>query len=113
MVSARTLALLAVGVALWTAGCGNHPNPGTPGESVVDVSESEARALYIRKCSLCHGDDGKLMASKSPDLSASSLSLAERVALITYGKGTMPGQKDVLNKAEITAVAQYIERFRN
>ena len=60
-----------------------------------------ARALYIRKCSLCHGDDGKLMASKSPDLSISTLSLEERVALITYGKGTMPGQKGILNKAEI------------
>ena len=40
----------------------------SPGQ---EVSEAEARALYIRKCSLCHGDDGKLMASKSPDLSVS------------------------------------------
>ena len=38
--------------------------------------------------------------------------MEERVALITYGKGTMPGQKDILNRAEIKAVAQYIERFR-
>jgi len=52
------------------------------------------------------------MASKSPDLSQSNLSLAERVALVTYGKGTMPGQKGTLNRSEIRAVAQYIERFR-
>ncbi len=77
------------------------------------MSEPEARALYIRKCSLCHGDDGDLGASKSPMLSTSTLSLEERVALITYGKGTMPAQKGILNKAEITAVARYIERFRN
>ena len=77
------------------------------------VSEVEARALYIRKCSLCHGEDGQLMASKSPDLSVSTMTLAERVALITYGKGTMPAQKGILNKAEITAVARYIDRFRD
>ena len=53
------------------------------------------------------------MASKSPDLSISTMSLAERVALITYGKGVMPAQNGVLTKAEITAVALYIERFRN
>lgn len=69
--------------------------------------------MYIRKCSLCHGDDGKLMASKAPDLSQSDMDLEKRAALITYGKGTMPGQKGVLSKAEIYAVAQYIERFRD
>ena len=81
--------------------------------SGLGFSEVEARALYIRKCSLCHGEDGQLMASKSPDLSVSTMTLAERVALITYGKGTMPAQKGILNKAEITAVARYIDRFRD
>jgi mono/diheme cytochrome c family protein len=52
------------------------------------------------------------MASKSPDLSLSALSLEKRVALVTYGKGTMPGQKGVLSAPEIQAVARYIERFR-
>ena len=81
-------------------------------DSAQEIAEPEARSLYLRKCSLCHGADGKIKASKSPDLSLSTLSLEKRVALITYGKGTMPGQKEVLNRAEITAVARYIERFR-
>ena len=46
-------------------------------------------------------------------LSTSTLSLEERVALITYGKGTMPAQKGSLDRAEIEAVARYIEQFRN
>ena len=104
-----SLVIIAVAV-----GCGSNgdagPTDAVPGRT---VSETEARALYIRKCSLCHGNDGKLMASKSPDLSVSTITLAERVALITYGKGTMPAQKGVLDKAEITAVARYIERFRD
>jgi mono/diheme cytochrome c family protein len=95
-------------------GCGSQGDTGSAADAAdKDVSETEARALYIRKCSLCHGDDGQLMASKSPDLSVSTMTLAERVALITYGKGTMPAQKGVLDKAQITAVAHYIERFRD
>ena len=41
-----------------------------------------------------------------------SLTFSERVALITYGKGTMPGQKGILQKEEIAAIARYIELFR-
>ncbi|MBL6645311.1 MAG: cytochrome c [Flavobacteriales bacterium] len=99
-------------LVLVSSGCGESAPQEAPSGG-QEVSEVQARALYIRKCSLCHGDNGKLMASKSPDLSLSDLTLEERMALITYGKGTMPGQKDVLNKAEIRAVAQYIERFRD
>ena len=77
------------------------------------IGEAETRSLYIRKCSLCHGDDGDLGASKSPMLSESMMSLEERIAIISYGKGTMPAQKGILSKSEITAVARYIDRFRN
>lgn len=110
----RPLALLS-GLTLATLfiGCGSPGESGAADDPGQVVSDTEVRALYIRKCSLCHGDDGKLMASKSPDLSVSTMTLAERVAIITYGKGTMPAQKGILNKAEITAVARYIERFRD
>lgn len=99
-------------LCLCMAACsgGAEPPEAVPGK---EVSEAEARSLYIRKCSLCHGDDGDLGASRSPMLSTSNLSLDERVALITYGKGTMPGQQGVLDRAEIQAVARYIERFRD
>lgn len=93
---------------LW--GCGSDtasPQPGSPAPS-----EAAIQRAYTMKCSLCHGTDGKLMASKSPDLSSSTLSLEERVAIISYGKGTMPPQKDVLDAATIRGIATYIERFR-
>lgn len=109
MVNKSALLLFLTSLLLWS--CGSEVAPEN-GSSVAEVSEAQARSLYIRKCSLCHGDDGKLGASKSPDLSVSSMSLEERIALITYGKGTMPGQKGILNKAEIAAVARYVERFR-
>jgi len=110
VVNKSALLLFVTSFLLWS--CGNDAAPEN-GPSVAEVSEAQARNLYIRKCSLCHGDDGKLGASKSPDLSISNMSLEERIALITYGKGTMPGQKGILNKAEIQAVARYVESFRN
>lgn len=110
----KPLALLSgLTLAALLIGCGSPDDSGAVEDPGRVVSEVEARALYIRKCSLCHGEDGTLMASKSPDLSVSTMTLAERVALITYGKGTMPAQKGILNKAEITAVARYIDRFRD
>ena len=105
-------AFLWLGMPLLFVGCAGSNAPAAENPEAQVVSEADARALYIRKCSLCHGADGRLMASKAPDLSLSNLSLEKRVALITYGKGTMPSQKGVLNRAEITAVARYIERFR-
>lgn len=53
------------------------------------------------------------MASKAPDLSKSKMSLEDRVAIISYGKGTMPPQKGVLDAASIRGVAAYIEEFRD
>ena len=92
---------------------------GTGGESIskpaaTDTpSESQIKRAYVMKCALCHGNDGKLMASKAPDLSLSTLSFEERVAIISYGKGTMPPQKDILNDATIRGIANFIEQFRD
>lgn len=112
MVNNNFLLLFLTPLLIWGCGAGDAPETGASGSHRSEVSEAQARNLYIRKCSLCHGDDGKLGASKSPDLSVSSMSLEERIALITYGKGTMPGQNGILNKAEIQAVARYIDSFR-
>lgn len=46
------------------------------------------------------------------DLSLSEMTLAERVAIIKYGKTTMLPFENRLSHAEITAIAEYIESFR-
>lgn len=93
--------------------CGRGKTP-VPADSSGDapVSEAEARRIYTMKCSLCHGSDGRLMASQSPDLSTSEMNLAERKAIIKNGKGAMPPQVGILTTSEIEAVAKYIETFR-
>jgi mono/diheme cytochrome c family protein len=40
------------------------------------------------------------------------MSREDRIALITYGKGTMPPQKDVLDAATIAAIADHLETLR-
>ncbi len=84
-----------------------------PTESGAEVSTAEAKRIYTMKCGLCHGADGKLMVAGAPDLSKSRLSLDDRIALVTYGKGAMPPQRGILSSAEIRAVAKYIEDFRD
>jgi len=53
------------------------------------------------------------MASKAPDLSKSTMSIEERVAIIAYGKGTMPPQKGILDPAIIRGIADYVGTFQD
>lgn len=84
-----------------------NPSGLDKNQAAPDVS-----ALYDMKCGICHGRDGKLMVGGASDLTQSSLSLDERIQLITNGKKTMPPQKDVLSKEQIAALAKYVEKFR-
>jgi mono/diheme cytochrome c family protein len=101
--------LLFIFSVVFVMGCGaSAEQPLTGGE----VSSADAQRIYVMKCSLCHGDQGNLMVAGAPDLTTSRMSLDDRIAYITYGKGTMPPQKGILTADEIKAVALYIESFR-
>ena len=108
----RQILAVAATVVLTIAGCGGAEAPTTDTGS-QRPSEASIKRAYTMKCSLCHGTDGKLMASKAPDLSQSTMDLESRVALITYGKGTMPPQKGILDAATIRGIAEYIQTFRD
>lgn len=105
------LVLLSSVLVAMLAGCGSSSSP-EPVQATGEVSMAEAKRAYTMKCSLCHGSDGRLGASQAPDLALSEMSLQERIAIITYGKGVMPPQNDVLDARSIEAVARYIENFR-
>lgn len=91
--------------------CGSSSNEqGSHGPASAEQFDVEK--TYNRKCGICHGRDGKLMASGSPDLTISKLSKEEVVAIITNGKNNMPPQRDILSKEEIAAVADYAMKLR-
>ena len=102
-----------LGCILLGMGCGSTDNNVQNGIEKTAPSDAQIQRAYTMKCSLCHGTDGRLMASKAPDLSLSEMSLEKRVALITYGKGLMPPQKGILDDATIREIAHYIEEFRD
>ena len=101
-------------IALLAFGCAEQGESDNLPNALASapISAVLAEKAYLQKCSLCHGRDGKLGISKATDLSLSTMSLARREAIIRYGKGLMPPQKEVLDDATILGIAQYIEEFR-
>ena len=74
---------------------------------------SNASRLYIMKCAMCHGENGEPVLSSATDLRSSTMGVEERVAIIAYGKGTMPPHRDMLDMPTIRGIAVHIGTFRN
>ena len=64
-------------------------------------------AVFRKNCITCHGADGKLGLNGAKDLSASAISVEERMEIITNGKKLMTPFKALLSAEEIKAVATY------
>lgn len=75
------------------------------------LTKHEVQRLYVT-CQVCHGEDGKKAYGGAKDLTESTLSMDERVAIIKYGKGKMTPYEGRLTDNEIRALARYIEVFR-
>ena len=71
-------------------------------EKVVD-----GKKIYKLNCVVCHGVYGDMGASGAHDLTASKLSLEERINVITNGRNTMTAFKAILDDEEIRAAAEY------
>ena len=91
---------------------GGGPSDDADVRVEAEPNLAQASRNYIMKCSVCHGPDGAPVLLTAPDLRTSTLGLEERVAIIAYGKGTMPPHQAMLSKAEIRDLALYIEAFR-
>lgn len=76
------------------------------GEKSIAISGKE---IFEEKCSLCHGNDGKLGMAGAKNLSVSMLDHAGIVEIITNGKNGMISYKSTLSVEQIEAVSSYIE----
>jgi len=77
----------------------------TTGTTVVNGSE-----VFGNRCSSCHGSDAG--GGLGPQLSKGRVvarfpDIADQIAVITNGRGGMPGFKAQLSAEEIRAVAEY------
>lgn len=113
----RSLFLGALCLAFLLAQCGSSHdeealNPSKDlGAAGIDLAN--AARQYTMKCSVCHGEDGAPVLASAPDLRTSTLTVEERVAIIAYGKGTMPPHRGMLDMPTIRGIAVYIEKFKN
>lgn len=98
--------LYAFLISLFLPTCSAPEKEGTENEGV------SGERIYRQKCSSCHGSDGKKGVSGATDLSKSGMKMKERVRTIEEGRGAMIPFKNVLEKNEIKAVAEYLDELR-
>ncbi|HEU5400823.1 MAG TPA: cytochrome c [Terriglobales bacterium] len=85
--------------------------------SVLSASaQSDSKTLFVRNCSLCHGNDGRAQTSmgkalKAADLTTSAVqskSDAELYKQIANGKGKMAGYENILGKKGVEDMVKYV-----
>jgi len=89
---------------------GRENPPGT--EQNAEVNLEGIALMYKYKCAICHGKNGISVIKGAPNLVTTEYTMEERVAIIKYGKGTMPPQKDVLDMPTIRGLAMYIDSLK-
>jgi len=67
------------------------------------------KEIFEEKCSLCHGNDGKLGMSGAKNLAITTLNHQNIVEIITNGKNAMAAYKTTLSADQIELVSSYIE----
>lgn len=72
-------------------------------------SAPDGMAIFRQNCVTCHGADGTLGLYSAKNLQESTLTLEERVNIITNGRKLMTPFKTVLSSEEIEAVAAYTQ----
>jgi cytochrome c6 len=82
------------------------------------LAEGDGKALYDKKCGLCHGKDGvaKKMATGSANLNDAEWQKGATIEgiekNIVEGKGKMPKFAEKLSPEEIKAIAEYVKTLK-
>ncbi len=91
--------------------CGN--SGATPGANSVSTTDpAMVKKLFLAKCAICHGDDGRLGYNNSKDLTVSILTRDEIIALVKTGKNTMPPHENILSQEQIEALTDFTLQLR-
>lgn len=107
----KVIAFLFISSIIIACSGGGDDTSSTSSDSSNSVSEPVAAAdgekIYKQYCVTCHGLYGDMGASGAANLTESTLSAEERIAVVTNGRNTMTGFKALLNEEKIKAVAEY------
>lgn len=103
----KAIALLAIAAGA-SMSCGPMGGTGhAPGQA-----RTPGEAVYNNNCAMCHGGDGDLKMSGAKDLTRSTLSREETLAIITHGKGGMLGFGNVLTPEQLGQVTDHVLTLR-
>ena len=98
--------IIPLAIGLLIMACSSSTTDGTSMADSADTSPGEQ--VFNMNCTLCHGRDGKLGLNEAKDLTASTLTKTEMIAIVRQGKGAMMPYKDVLTAKEIDAVVEHV-----
>lgn len=99
----KSIAIAAIVLIVFS--CGQKETKNIPVATPAPVVDG--KKIFKQSCAICHGEDGKLGANGSKDLTLSEADLDTRILQITKGKGLMTPFENILTLAEIKAVAEY------
>lgn len=97
VVLAILVALIALVACSASGSSGTDQPASTPGE-----------ALFKSQCVMCHGRKGNLNMSGAKDLTISTLTEEEMIAVVTHGRGGMIGYGKTLSKEQIKEVVAHV-----
>lgn len=99
------IAIAAIVIACGNAGSGSAAPTATTAEA--GMPSTEGGKIYKQYCVTCHGLYGDMGATGAFNLQETTLTLEERIEVITNGRNTMTGFKTLLSEEKIKAVAEY------
>jgi mono/diheme cytochrome c family protein len=113
----KSLALVAIIFLVYAYGISETKNPGFKQEIATNefatvAPDALGKTIFEAKCTGCHGMDGKQGLSGAKDLTLSTKTHQEKIAVITNGKNAMMGYKNMLSQEQIEAVAEYVEKLK-
>lgn len=94
--------VIFLGLVIGVWACASQA-PSEPKES----AEISGATLYQKRCVTCHGADGRMGMNGAKLLPESTLTLEERIGVVTVGRNIMPAFREMLSREEIEAVAAF------
>ena len=104
--------MMLFAVACGSASEKNAHNSAAEAQSKESKLRPDGMAVFRQKCVTCHGADGTLGLNGAKDLTQSTLTLEERINLVTNGKKLMTPFVSILSPEEIQAVAEYTQSLK-
>jgi mono/diheme cytochrome c family protein len=109
----KWITFLGIVTIIWA--CSNASAHGDSATEAAEAAREAALAhqnpdgqkLYKQYCVTCHGLYGDMGASGAHDLTASALTVEERIEVITNGRNAMTPFKSLLRPEQIEAIAAY------